>query len=397
MRPWQAIVLAIIVAFMAIATGWRPLYVVMYVLVFLVVACYFWTLLSVRGLRFNRGAPSGRVQVGEILEERLVLENHHWFPKLWVQVADNSTLPGHHAGYVASLGGKRRVAWKSRTMCRRRGKYTLGPAIATTGDPVGLFRRNLPLWAEHSLIVLPMVLPLSQFALFPGGIPGRGRGSQRSLQTTTNAASIREYVPGDSVNHIHWPSTARLGTLMVREYELDPTLDAWLFLDLNEAVQAGQGDSSTEEYGVTIAATLAAYLLRQDISVGLVVNAGRREFVQLDRGERQLDRILEVLAVARAGSGPSLAEALALDGLHFARNTLAIVITPSWHDDWQIGLRHLQRRGVKTAVISIDPSTFDELPSSSHALHSLVDLGVPMLLVKRGDPLLRVLEQGPVA
>src|SRR5579871_1025968 len=397
MRPWQAIVIAIIVAFMAFATGWRPLYVVMYVLVFMVVTCYFWTVLSVRGLRFNRGAPSGRVQVGEILEERLVLENHHWFPKLWVQVSDNSTLPGHHAGYVASLGGRRRVAWKSRTICRRRGKYTLGPAIATTGDPVGLFRRNLPLWAEHSLVVLPMVLPLSQFSLFPGGIPGRGRGSQRSLQTTTNAASIREYVPGDSVNHIHWPATARMGTLMVREYELDPTLDAWIFLDLYEGVQAGQGDSSTEEYGVTIAATLAAYFLRQDISVGLVVNAGRREFVALDRGDRQIDRILEVLAVVHAGSGPSLAEALALDGVHFARNTLAIVITPSWRDDWQLGLRHLQRRGVKTAVISIDPSTFDDLPSSRQALNSLVDLGVPMLLVNRGDPLLRVLEQGPIA
>ena len=397
MRPWQAILVTIIVAFLALATGWRPLYVVMYVLVLMVIVSYIWTMLSVRGLRFSRGAPSARVQVGEILEERLVLENHHWFPKLWVQVADNSTLPGHQAGYVASLGGKRRVAWKSRTLCRRRGKYTLGPAIATTGDPMGLFRRNLPLWGERSLVVLPMVLPLAQFPLFPGGIPGRGRGSQRSLQTTTNAASIREYVPGDSVNHIHWPSTARMGTLMVREYELDPTLDAWIFLDLDEGVQAGQGESSTEEYGVTIAATLAAYLLRQDISVGLVVNASRREFVPLDRGDRQIDHILEVLAVVHAGSGSTLAEALALDGLHFARNTLAIVISPSWHDDWQLGLRHLQRRGVKTAVVSIDPSTFDHLPSSARALTSLIDLGVPSLLVKRGDPLLRVLEQGPIA
>jgi len=397
MRPWQAILLAVIVAFFALATGWHPLYVVMYVLALMVVVSYCWTRLSIRGLRFSRGSPSGRVQVGEVLEERLVLENHHWFPKLWVQVADNSTLPGHHAGYVASLGGRRRVAWKSRTLCRRRGKYTLGPAIATTGDPLGLFRRNIPLWAERSLVVMPMVLPLSQFALFPGGIPGRGRGSQRSLQTTTNAASIREYVPGDSVNHIHWPSTARMGTLMVREYELDPTLDAWIFLDLNENVQAGQGDSSTEEYGVTIAATLAAYLLRQDISVGLVVNAGRREFVALDRGERQIDRILEVLAVVHAGGGPSLAEALALDGIHFARNTLAIVITPSWHDDWQPGLRHLQRRGVRTAVVAIDPSTFEVLPSSNRAVNTLIDLGVPTLLVKRGDPLLRVLEQGPIA
>jgi hypothetical protein len=126
-------------------------------------------------------------------------------------------------------------------------------------------------------------------------------------------------------------------------------------------------------------------------------SAVRREFVALDRGDRQIDRLLEVLAVAHAGSGPSLAEALALDGLHFARTTLAIVITPSWYDDWQVGLRHLQRRGVKTAVISIDPSTFDHLPSSTRALNSLIDLGVPTLLVKRGDPLLRVLEQGPIA
>ncbi len=396
MRPWQAILLAVIVWFFALATGSHPLYVVLYVLILMLVVCYFWTRLNLRGLRFSRGAPSGRIQVGEVLEERLILENHHWFPKLWVQVADNSTLPGHHAGYVASLGGRRRVAWKSRTLCRRRGKYTIGPAIATTGDPLGLFRRSLPLWNERSLVVLPMVLPLSQFALFPGGIPGRGRGSQRSLQTTTNAASIREYVPGDSVNHIHWPSTARTGTLMVREYELDPTLDAWIFLDLHEGVQAGQGDSSTEEYGVTIAATLAAYLLRQDISVGLVVNTGRREFVALDRGDRQIDRVLEVLAVVHAGSGPSLAEALALDGVHFARNTLAIVITPSWLEDWQTGLRHLQRRGVRTAVVSIDASTFDHLPSSSRAVHTLIDLGVPTLVVKRGDPLLRVLEQGPI-
>ncbi len=397
MRPWQAIVLAVIVGFFALATGWHPLYVLMYVLLLMVVVCYFWTRLSVRGLRFSRGAPSGRVQVGEVLEERLVLENQHWFPKLWVQVADNSTLPGHHAGYVASLGVRRPVAWKARTLCRRRGRYTLGPAIATTGDPLGLFRRNIALWSERSLIVLPMVLPLTQFALFPGGIPGRGRGSQRSLQATTNAVSLREYVPGDSVNHIHWPTTARMGTLMVREYELDPTLDAWIFLDLNEQVQAGQGDSSTEEYGVTIAATLAAYFLRQDISVGLVVNAGRREFVPLDRGDRQLDRILEVLAVVHAGGGPSLAEALAMDGIHFARNTLAIVITPSWHDDWQNGLRHLQRRGVRTAVVSLDPGSFDALPGNSRAVNILMNLGVPTLVVKRGDPLLRVLEQGPIA
>jgi hypothetical protein len=86
-----------------------------------------------------------------------------------------------------------------------------------------------------------------------------------------------------------------------------------------------------------------------------------------------------------------------MDAIHFARNTLALVITPSWHDDWQAGLRHLQRRGVRSAVISLDPSTFDQMPSSSRAANMAIDLGIPTLLVRRGDPLLRVLEQGPVA
>ncbi len=64
MRPWQAILLAVIVGFFALATGSHPLYVVLYVLILMLVVCYFWTRLNLRGLRFSRGAPSGRIQVG---------------------------------------------------------------------------------------------------------------------------------------------------------------------------------------------------------------------------------------------------------------------------------------------------------------------------------------------
>ena len=107
----------------------------------------------------------------------------------------------------------------------RRGRYTLGPVTATTGDPLGLFRRELTLAPEHQLLVLPPVLPLARFELYPGAMPGRGRGSQRSLQTTTNVVTVRNYVPGDALTRIHWPSTARLGQFMVKEFDLDPTID----------------------------------------------------------------------------------------------------------------------------------------------------------------------------
>jgi len=333
MRPWQAILLIIALLFLSISSGWSVLYKLTYVLLTLFILSWLWARYSLRKLDFHRNTVSGRVQVGETFEERLMLDNTSIMPKLWVQIADSSTLPGHRAGYVASMGGRKRAVWKARTVCRRRGRFQLGPVTATSGDPFGLFRRHIPLTSSHELLVLPQVLPLTNFALFSGGLPGRGRSSQRALQTTTNATTIRDYMAGDALSRIHWRSSAHYNKLMVKEFDLDPAVDAWIFLDLHDAVQAGEGEASTEEYGVTLAATIATYLLRQDLSVGMIVNAQHRELLSLDRGDRQVERVLELLAVVTSGPGPDLKEALALDALHFGRNTVAIVITPSTSRD----------------------------------------------------------------
>ncbi|MBE3564770.1 MAG: DUF58 domain-containing protein [Thermogemmatispora sp.] len=398
MRSWQTVFLVLLIVvtgFLAISSGWKALYVVTYVLLAVFLLSLLWAHYSLRGLVFHRAAPFGRVQVGDTFDERLMLDNVSIFPKLWVQIVDGSTLPGHRAGYVASMGGRKRALWRARTVCRRRGRYQLGPVIASSGDPFGLFRRHRLLSPAYEILVLPRVIPLAGFAFFTGGLPGKERSTRRALHTTTNATTIREYASGDSLNRIHWPSTAHYNKLMVKEFDLDPAMDAWIFLDLHQAVQAGEGEESTEEYGITIAASLAVYLLRQDLSLGLIVNGERREFLALDRGERQIERVLELLAVVRAGSGPDLKEALALDALHFGRNTAAIVITPSTSRDWHEGLRHLRRRGVQVAVIGLEAASFDGRPVDEDTWALLEGEGVPVLRVRRGDSLAEALERGP--
>jgi uncharacterized protein (DUF58 family) len=314
-----------------------------------------------------------------------------------VQVHDGSTLPGHHAGYVTSIGPRQRIAWRARTLCRARGRYTIGPVTATTGDPLGLYRREVTLAPENELIVLPPVLPLARFDLYPGSMPGRGRGSQRSLQTTTNVVTVRSYVAGDPLTRIHWPSTARLGQFMVKEFDLDPTIDVVVLLDLDREAQAGAGDSSTEEYGVTIAASVAGYLLRQqELAVGMAVSGATDVSLPLDRGERQLDRILEMLAVSHATHDVSLAEALANEETRLQRNTVLVIITPSSALDWPQGVHHLHRRGVRPFVILLDPHTFNEELGDNQRTHdALVAAGIPVIGVRRGDPLVHILEQGP--
>ena len=397
MRPWQMAAITTGTLIAAAAAGWKPLWILAWALVAAFGLSLSWLAVSTRGLTFTRTAMGGRAQVGERIEERLALENHSWIPKLWVQVTDGSSLPGHHAGYVSSVGSHQRIAWRARTLCQRRGRYTRGPVIASTGDPFGMFRRQLALAPEQQLMVLPPVLPLSTFDLFPGAIPGRGRGSQRSLQTTTNVVTVRSYVPGDALTRIHWPTTARLGEMMVKEFDLDPTIDVLLLLDLDRDVQFGQDDSSTEEYGVTIAASIAGHLLRQqELAVGLTVSGMREGSLPLDRGERQLDRILELLAVVHPQEPMPLTHALALEATRLARNTVLIIVTASTSLDWPAALHHLQRRGVRPLVISLDPHSFDERYGDNTRLcEALIAAGVPVIPIQRGDPLVHVLEQGP--
>jgi uncharacterized protein (DUF58 family) len=394
MRPWQVIIIIIVLGFFALSSAWKVLYVLTYVLLALFILSWLWTRYSLRGLVFRRASHSGRVQVGEVFEERLMLDNLSGMPKLWVQVADGSTLPGHRAGYVASLGGRKRAMWRARSVCRQRGRFQLGPVTATSGDPFGLFRQRVPLTPAQEVLVLPHVYQLTNFVLFSGGLPGRGRSSRRALQTTTNATSVREYANGDALNRIHWRASAHHNQLMVKEFDLDPAVDAWIFLDLHDKVQAGEGEQSTEEYGVTVAATVATYLLRQDLSVGMIVNGGKRELLSVDRGERQMERVLELLAVVTAGPGPELREALALDAIHLGRNTVAIVITPSDSRDWHESLRHLQRRGVQVAVVGLDAASFENQPPDEDTLALLEGSGIPVMRIKCGEPIAQILESG---
>jgi uncharacterized protein (DUF58 family) len=394
MRPWQLIAMIFVLGLLAVFNGWKPFWVLFYALLVAFALSLVWLALSVRGLKFVRSSVGGRAQVGDRIEERLALENHSWVPKLWVQVSDGSTLPGHHAGYVSSVGPRQRIAWRARTLCRKRGRYTLGPVTATTGDPMGLFRREITLAQSSQLLVLPNVFDLRAFPLFPGVMPGRGRGSQRSLQVTTNVVTVRDYRPGDALTRIHWPSTARHGQLMVKEFDLDPTIDVVILLDLDREAHAGEDESSTEEYAVTIAASISAFLLRQrELTVTLEAPGPSGISLPADRGERQLDRSLEALAVVRADRHYPLSTALAELEMRLSRNTALIVITPSTDLDWEQQLGYLRRRGVRPAVVLLDPSTFDDHHGGvARVLDALDGAGVPSVTVKLGDALARVLE-----
>jgi uncharacterized protein (DUF58 family) len=383
---------------LALSTGWNAVWVLVYSLGLLVVGSALWANWNVFGLELRRRHRVTRIQVGDTFVEQVILEAvpgpGQWWPRLWLELHDASDFPGHHLDGVLSLGPMAHKVWELRSVCTRRGRFSLGPVWVTSGDPFGIFRASRKLFDGASVVVYPRAVRLPRFGRVPGELPGGSLQGVRVPFSTPNVATVREYRPGDAFNRIHWPTTARTTRLMVREFELDPTADVWIVLDLDVDVHTGAGLESTEEYAVTATASLARHLLDQGRAVGLVSQTAT---LPADRGPRQAERILEVLALVRAGSHLTLSALLSAETSRFARSSTLIVVTPSTAEAWARFCQALGGRGVRSTAVLIEAATFGPAPSTLLLVSSLAAAHISTYLVKRGDPLEHALSTPRIA
>jgi uncharacterized protein (DUF58 family) len=381
----------------------------------LLVAAWLWARMSLRGVGIIRKSGPDRAQVGQALRETLAVRNAGRLGKGWIEVLDHSTLPGHDPGRVVSAPGRSAVEWDTRTICVRRGRYHLGPIEARSGDPLGIFTNRVEFPETPEVIVYPAVVELREAGIPEGALSGGSALERRTPHVTPNVAGLRDYSPGDAFNRISWSATARLGRLMVKEFDLDPTADVWIVLDLHESphrpamrpvnwVADDRGAwpaeawlDSTEEYAVTVAASLARRFLHEGRNVGLIASGAHLETIPADRSDRQLVKMLESLAVVRADGVTSLAELLVAEGRRLGRHDFMIVITPSLDERWVASLAEIAQRGVRVSAVLIEPETFGPDPSSLLTVSALAAAGIPAHLVKYGEPIARAFAGSGIA
>ncbi|MEM8532713.1 MAG: DUF58 domain-containing protein [Chloroflexota bacterium] len=412
MRPIAILALASLSFLAAQGTGIPLFFHLFYLLLALLVLSYLWAWLNIRGVRVERETFTHRTQVGEQAHERLTIHNIWSIPKLWVELQDHSDLPLHGAGFVTYLPGRERRRWVTRTPCTMRGKFTLGPTTIISGDPFGIFRLARPVGGTSEILVYPQTTALPGFGLPSAELPGGQDVKSRAYHVTPNVATVRDYQPGDSFNRIHWRTSARSGKLMVKEFELDPTAEIYVVLDMQERVQhyalpsrttnngSGRRElrvaESTEEYVVQAAASITRHLLEQNRTVGFIGWGQHREVIPAERESRQLFKILEALAVLRAHGAQPLAEVLAAESTRFGRNCTLVIITPSLDERWIISLQHLLYRGARAVVVQIDPQSFGGWQDPLTVQGRLAELRIPTYVYGQGQSLTEAL-QHPVS
>jgi uncharacterized protein (DUF58 family) len=395
MSALKVALLTATVAALAVASGQPVLFHLTDVLAATLIVAALWSWLGVRGLHLERHLRQDRAQVGGTVDQRLVLHARIPFPRVWIEIEDTGTLPDYRIGRVIPLGLTGVRSWSISAPCRRRGLYRLGPAHLRASDPFGLFTCSRRLDAVASVLVYPATVALTGLTLPAGQLLGGDRRRTGWHQTASHVSGVRDYHPGDPVRHVHWRATAHAGRLMVKEFDVEPVADIWIFLDAEARVQRGEGDESTEEYGVTIAASLARHFLADGRAVGMVAVASQRRIViPADRGQRQLIKLLEELAILRADGEEPIAEILAAESQRCSRHAALIIITPSLDEAWPATLQGLRERGIQAGAVVLEPSTFGEAPSSILLVGTLAMLGIPSILVKRGDQIGSVLSAG---
>jgi uncharacterized protein (DUF58 family) len=268
---WGVVAGAVAALVVGYAWGWGELVVVGWGLALLVVLAS--TYLVGRGAgTIDLSLPVDRVAVGEDAEARLLVRNpgrrRFAAARLELPVGDRvvaKLLPplAHDAVF------DERVAIPT----RRRGVVAVGPVQTVRGDPIGLMRREIEWSGVRMLHVHPRTIAVSP--LSTGYLRDLEGTPTRDLTVSDIAFhALREYQPGDDRRFIHWRSSAKTGTFMVRQFEETRRSRMLVVLDL--AADA-YGDPEDFELAVSAAASLGARAIRDARGISFITSGRARD------------------------------------------------------------------------------------------------------------------------
>jgi uncharacterized protein (DUF58 family) len=193
--------------------------------------------------------------------------------------------PGGSRSYTYQLGSD------------TRGRYTIGPLRVRVADSFGLVSITRAFTSTSVLTVTPRIIPLAKPPLGGYWLGDSEHGRRSIAASGEDDVAPRAYRTGDSLQRVHWRSTARYGELMVRREEQYWRNTASLFLDTRRMAYT----AAMFELAVTAAASVGVHLAGEGFEARFVTAEG-----EVPRQGTFRDTLLDTLAVLRPSRVASL-------------------------------------------------------------------------------------------
>jgi uncharacterized protein (DUF58 family) len=387
---WLLLVLFILYFFMPV----RMLVICLITMLGIFISGYGWARSLADNISASRKLRYAAVQVGDELEEDILLRNIGWLPALWIGMEDHSDFPAYSIRVVRALDGFSKAEWRLKLICTQRGVFSLGPWEWISSDPFGLFHIRRSFTNTQKMIVYP---PLA-FILADMLPHGKEIGDLRPLNQPLVSDSMqvthtRLYQPGDPLRRIHWGTTARQNKPYVKVFDPEATSRIWLIPDLDpevhytSATKSEDWQDSSEETVILLLSALASQLLNEHRAVGLFAGVNPPQVLMPQRSPAFLWNILAALAPLHTNQLLPFAETLLHANQVVSPRDLVIVVTPSLQSDWLYSLAQLTSSfsGSEAWAFILDPLSFG-LPGNATQVQGLAaSLGIGTRLVQHGD------------
>jgi uncharacterized protein (DUF58 family) len=268
----------------------------------------------------------------------------------------------------------------------RRGRYVLGPGRLLVDDPLGVSRIELQVPAGGTVLVRPRVPTLSVLFSDSGGRGEGGRFAHVRRPSGFEPHGVREYVEGEPLRAVHWPTSARRGELMVRELEDAPRESVAVVLDVERATVTGPPGASSLDDAVRAAAGLVRAHATRSLGVMLVVGTPAPDVHRVRIPGHEWERALDALAAVEGVDGAPLRSLVAPRGVLGALAELVVVTARP-----EVVVDALVARAATAhgcAVVAVDAPTYAGRPPSapSAALLRLAAAGCSVAVLRRGVP-----------
>jgi len=238
----------------------------------------------------------------------------------------------------------------------RRGRFSVGPLLIGRTDPLGLVTAaqrhdtNSVLWVHPRVFHMPTI-PTGRAETFDGPT------SLASPQGGVAFHSLRDWQPGDDPRMIHWRSTARTGTLMVRHTVI--TSEPRLLIVLDTA--AGSFVGAAFEEAVRVAASLVAAAARARFPTEFRTTGGVE--VAVDPTGHGLIEVLDQLALVELSGRDQGLDALIGMGPRPGQGVSVGIVTGRPAPDKLDRLGAVRNRFERMTLARLDPEPAERAPA----------------------------------
>lgn len=243
--------------------------------------------LQLRKVRIARRQFPASGVVGEPLQISYEIEASGWPPRYGIEIHDRlcTDADASLAAYLPRICGRKEVlfAWTPQT----RGCWWLEDLTLESRYPLGLSAARRTLQATpQEITIYPDFVPLRWLPIQGEAHPQVARTVSRRRAGHDEFFGLKPYQPGDEARAIHWRASARLGELVLREYEHQQDRQVWIVLELAKDAHLGSGPLGSAECMFRIAHSIAVKAIEEDVPVGLLYYAAG----QVHRGVAAADR-----------------------------------------------------------------------------------------------------------